>query len=80
MIIEIDGYFAQAYLKADRDYSLDELSSLYARLSSKAASVHDLAIMFCETSRMIPIEGTSELKPDVVMDTDTDRIYKPRYS
>ncbi|MNI98593.1 hypothetical protein D3C73_1574680 [compost metagenome] len=52
---------------------------MYLDLKSKIESLTELPIVFCTTYNMTEINRTNETKPDIVIDTDTDRIYKPQY-
>ncbi|MNP66204.1 hypothetical protein D3C76_1618840 [compost metagenome] len=79
MIIEIDGYFYQALLQSTQNYSIRTIKEMYLDLKSKIESLTELPIVFCTTYNMTEINRTNETKPDIVIDTDTDRIYKPQY-
>lgn len=79
MIIEIDGYFYQALLQSTQYYSTSAMKEMYFELKSRIESLSELPKAFCTTYNMIEIIRTNETKPDIVIDTDTDRIYRPHY-
>ncbi|AET61214.1 hypothetical protein HPL003_22450 [Paenibacillus terrae HPL-003] len=79
MIIEIEGYFNQALLQADDNYSVKEIEQIYLDLKTKIKLIDELPKELCENYNMIEINKTIEKKVDMVIDTDTDRIYKPYY-
>ena len=79
MIIELDGYSYQALLQSYQNYSISEMKEMYLELKVKIESLSELPKAFCTTYNMIEINKTIETKPDIVIDTDTDRIYSPQY-
>lgn len=80
MIIEIDGYFYQALLQSSHNYSIRTLKVMYLELKNEIESITELPKAFCTRYNMTELIRTNETKPDIVIDTDTDRIYKPQYS
>lgn len=79
MIIEVDGYFNQALLQSDVNYSLEEMEQIYLVLKTKIELIDELPKLLCEHYNMLEIDKNIENKVDIVIDTDTDRIYKPNY-
>ncbi|WP_337100107.1 hypothetical protein [Paenibacillus sp. YIM B09110] len=79
LIIEIDGYFHQALIYTSQDYSMMRISEMYIEIKRKIELLNELPRAFCTTYNMTEIESTNETKADIVIDIDTDRIYKPQY-
>ena len=53
---------------------------MYLELKNEIESITELPKAFCTRYNMTELIRTNETKPDIVIDTDTDRIYKPQYS
>ncbi|QDY83493.1 hypothetical protein FQU75_08740 [Paenibacillus polymyxa] len=79
MIIEIEGYFNQTVLQADENYSLEEIEKISLDLKNKIQIIDKLPRELCKYYNMIEVNKNKEIKVDMVIDTDTDRIYKPYY-
>ncbi|AHM67175.1 hypothetical protein LK13_04890 [Paenibacillus polymyxa] len=79
MIIEIEGYFNQTVLQADENYSLKEIEKIYLDIKNKIQIIDKLPKELCKYYNMIEVNKNKEIKVDMVIDTDTDRIYKPYY-
>ncbi|WP_031461878.1 hypothetical protein [Paenibacillus polymyxa] len=79
MIIEIEGYFNQTVLQADENYSLKEIEKIYLDIKNKIQIIDKLPKELCKYYNMIEVNKNKEIKVDIVIDTDTDRIYKPYY-
>lgn len=77
MIIEIDGYENGILLKSNRKLSINEIRGVYIKAKVLSRTPSDLPRIICEIGDMEIVsydDGTSQ----IVIDTDTDRIYKPR--
>ncbi|WP_348620212.1 hypothetical protein [Paenibacillus polymyxa] len=79
MIIEIDGYFNSVLLQSDENFSLNEIEGIYLDLKAKIKVIDEIPNRFCKEYNMIEIDKAIKNKADIVIDTDTDRIYKPVY-
>lgn len=79
MIIEIDGYFLRTILRSDKELSKDEIKNIYEDLRRKGTSCKQLPETFCRLYNMEIQEEIEGLRINIVIDTDTDRIYKPQY-
>lgn len=79
MIVEIDGYFDRTLLYSKKDFSERELRKIYDQLKNEGISWRELPNTLCEKYNMKKAEIVEGIKIDIVMDTDTDRIYKPHY-
>ncbi|MGG4108382.1 hypothetical protein AAXB25_31275 [Paenibacillus lautus] len=79
MIIEVDGYFKQAILHTKENYSLEEIEQIYLDLKTKVELIDEIPKLLCKDYNMIEIDKNIVNKVDIVIDTDTDRTYKPYY-
>lgn len=78
MIIEIDGYFLRTILRSDKEFSKGDLINMYDDLKNNI-SRKQLPETLCRLYSMEKQEEMEGLRIDIVIDTDTDRIYKPQY-
>ncbi|MGF7036193.1 hypothetical protein J2T17_007245 [Paenibacillus mucilaginosus] len=76
LIVEIDGYFRRA-LVAGRECSKEELKQKYLQVKELASHVRDVPEIFCRLHNFEQLHYDDGLKVDYVIDTDTDKIYKP---
>jgi len=79
MLIEIDGYFNQTVLSTEEDLSEREIREFYEQLKNEGISWVELSELFCNRFNMKIEEKIDGIRIDIVIDTDTDRIYKPYY-
>lgn len=79
MIIEIDGYFLSTILCSDKEFSKGDLINMYDDLKNKGIPRKQLPETLCRLYSMEKKEEIEGLRIDIVIDTDTDRIYKPQY-
>ena len=77
VIIEIDGYYIQCVLASDRDVSHQELSESYVKAKERCSTTKDIPMKLKEYLNLKEVQQTESLEIDYVIDTDTDRIYKP---
>lgn len=55
------------------------MKQIYLDLKNKIEVIDELPKTLCKDYNMIEITKTIDNKVDIVIDTDTDRIYKPNY-
>ncbi|MCD1260733.1 hypothetical protein B5M42_018180 [Paenibacillus athensensis] len=79
MLIEIDGYFKQAWLQTTAAYTVAELRALYDDFQENKGSLSlELDVWLCREHGMSMLKNPSG-NADIIIDTDTDRIYKPKW-
>lgn len=78
LIIEMDGYYHQVLIKGKR-CSKKELMKRYKNAKALTSNILDLPAIFCRINCFEQISYHEGIKVDYVIDTDTDRIYKPYY-
>jgi hypothetical protein len=78
MVIYVDGYYRGVALETGAFISRDELSTIYLNFikDNKREAFPEL---LCEKFGFRFIESKGDRQYDLVIDTDTDRIYKPTY-
>lgn len=79
MIIEIDGYYFKALLVCDRDISSKELLEKYKTSKGLYSRIEDRLVKLKELLNLREIQASEGPKVDYSIDTDTDRMYTPRY-
>lgn len=77
MIIEVDGYYLQCVLASDRNLSHEQLSESYVKAKETCSTIKDIPIKLQEYLNLKEVQHSESLGIDYVIDTDTDRIYKP---
>ncbi|MEB4782777.1 hypothetical protein ACT3XG_17270 [Paenibacillus polymyxa] len=60
-------------------YSLKEIEKIYLDIKNKIQIIDKLPKELCKYYNMIEVNKNKEIKVDMVIDTDTDRLYKPYY-
>ena len=78
MIIEIDGYDIQAILFGKK-YSMHELKQMYIAALRNVTNRKQLPREFCSLYGFDEVMYDSDIEIDFVIDTDTGRIYSPKY-
>lgn len=78
MIIEIDGFFTRAFLTG-RNCSKQELKKMYLQTEKLIYEPSDFSHLFCILHNFEQISFSKDIEVDFVLDTDTGRIYTPRY-
>lgn len=78
MLIEIDGYFHRIHITGAK-CTKQELKQKYLQAKRLTSDIRELPEVFCRfhTFDQIPLDNDVEV--DFVIDTDTNRIYKPIY-
>jgi hypothetical protein len=79
LIIEIDGYFINAFFVCERYINHQELIINYRETREICSKTEEIPVLLKELLNLREIQKYEGLKVDFVIDTDTDRIYKPRY-
>jgi len=79
VIIEIDSYFGSVLLVCDRTLKYTDLVKLYQEIKISCSNNEELTTMLKERLQLSEIPEIAECRVDFVIDTDTDRIYKPIY-
>ncbi|KOP67261.1 hypothetical protein AMS62_19910 [Bacillus sp. FJAT-18019] len=79
MIVEIDGYFDRTLLHSEKDLSERELRKIYDQIKNEGISWRELPNTLCNRYNMKKVGILEGIRIDIVIDTDTDRIYKPHY-
>lgn len=80
MIVEIDGYFENVLITG-KTCSISELKKKYKIVKTRCTDISKFADIFCRMYQFerLPSSHEIDVRPDVVIDTDTDRIYAPRH-
>jgi len=78
LIVEIDGFFHNVLLTG-RKCSKKELKQKYLQAKNMITDIRDLPDVFCRLHYFDKLSIHYEIEIDFVIDTDTDRIYKPSY-
>lgn len=78
MLVEIDGYFHRVHITGAK-CNKQELKQKYLQAKRLTSDIRDLPDVFrrLHSFEQTPIDNDVEV--DFVIDTDTDRIYKPSY-
>lgn len=79
MIIEIDGYFISAFFVCEPDINHQELIISYRKTKEISSKTEEIPVLLKKLLNLREIQKYEGLEVDFVIDTDTDRIYKPRY-
>ncbi len=79
MIIEVDGYLIRSFFISEKDINHQELKATYRKIKKLGLKTEEIQSLLKEHLNLIEIQNDEGLKVDYVIDTDTDRIYKPRY-
>lgn len=79
MIVEIDGYFDRTLLLSEKDLSEGKLREIYDQLKSEGISWRELPDILCKRYNMKKDEKLESVIIDIVIDTDTEQIYRPHY-
>lgn len=79
LIVEIDGYFENVLI-IGKTCSISELRKKYEIAKTRCTNINEFADIFCRMFQFerLPFSEEIDVRPDVVIDTDTDRIYAPR--
>ena len=78
MIIEMDGYYHQVLLSGKKS-SKQQLKKKYLQAKQLTDDIKDLPNVFCRLNNFEPLPYDNNVEIDIVIDTDTDRIYSPSY-
>lgn len=80
MIVEIDGYFELSLL-IGKTCSIKELSDMYRVAKNLCTSMSEFTDVFCRLFQFerVPSLYLESVRSEIVIDTDTDHIYAPRY-
>ncbi len=78
LIVKIDGYYHQVLLKGKK-CSKKELLKRYIKAKALTSDILDLPAIFCRINCFDQLVYNEDIEVDYVIDTDTDRIYKPSY-
>ncbi|AIQ19271.1 hypothetical protein H70357_23085 [Paenibacillus sp. FSL H7-0357] len=78
LLVQIDGYFHRSYISGSK-CTEQELKQKYLKVKEQITDLRDLPEVFYKlyNFEQLPLKG--EVEVDFVIDTDTDRIYKPSY-
>lgn len=79
VIIEIDGDFNRTLLLCDRDISYKELLTNYKKTKKICSKTEEIPVTLKVLLNLKEIKEIEGLKVDYVIDTDPDRLFKPRY-
>lgn len=78
LIVKIDGYYHQVLIKG-KSCSKKELMKRYINAKALISNILDLPAIFCRINCFDQLAYNEDIEIDYVIDTDTDRIYKPSY-
>lgn len=78
MLVEIDGYFHRVHITGTK-CNKQELKQKYLQAKRLTSNIRELPDVFCKlhSFEQIPLDNDEEV--DFVIDTDTEKIYKPIY-
>lgn len=78
MIVEIDGFFHQILITGKK-CSKQELEQKYLIAKELIIDIREIPDIFYRLYKFKQIPYSNDIEVDFVIDTDTDRIYKPSY-
>lgn len=80
VIVKIDGFFEHAFL-IGKTCSIADLKDKYEIVKTQCTNTKQLIEVFCELFQFerMSLLDEDDVRSDFVIDTDTDRIYVPRY-
>ncbi|MED1607583.1 hypothetical protein P4U90_19845 [Cytobacillus kochii] len=78
MLIRIDGYTHDVLLSGKK-YAVRQLRERYQLAKRVCENSEDLPYVFARLCQLEVIIGNEEVEVDIVIDTDTERIYCPSY-
>ena len=80
LIVEIDGYFENVLI-IGKTCSFSELRKKYEIAKTRCTNISEFTDIFCRMFQFerLPSSHQIDVRPGVVIDTDTDRIYMPRH-
>jgi hypothetical protein len=76
MLVEIDGYFHRVHITGAK-CTKQELKQKFLQARKLTFDIRDLPDVFCRFHSFEQIPLDNNVVIDFVIDTDTDRIYKP---
>ncbi len=79
MLVEIDGYFYRMLIFSEKDLSEREMRKIYDQLMNEGIPFRELPDTPCKRYNMKKVRILEGIRIDIVIDKDTDRIYKPQY-
>ncbi|WP_075980156.1 hypothetical protein [Bacillus massilinigeriensis] len=78
LIVKIDGYYHQVLIKGKK-CSKQELMKRYINAQALTTDILELPAIFYRVNCFDQLAYNEDIEVDYVIDTDTDRIYKPSY-
>ncbi|WP_246313927.1 hypothetical protein [Paenibacillus foliorum] len=78
MLVEFDAYYHRVHIIGVK-CNKQELKQKYLQAKNLTSIIRDLPDVFCKLHSFEQIPLDNNVKADFVIDTDTDRIYKPIY-
>ncbi len=80
MIVEIDGFFENTLI-IGKTCSIATLRDKYKIAKEQCTNMREFTDVFCRLFQYerVPSSHQESVRPDFVIDTDTDYIYKPSY-
>lgn len=78
MTIKIDGYF-HSLLITGKKCAKEQLREKYFQAKKHSGDMKNFPDLFCRMHHLDRIPFDSEIEVELVIDTDTDRIYQPSY-
>lgn len=78
MIIKIEGYFFQNLITGPL-CTQEELYQKYIEAKMLSLNIRDLPDIFCRLHNFDRLRFEDDTEVVIVIDTDTDRIYRPIY-
>lgn len=76
MIIEIDGYYKQSFLRGN-ECNLSELKEIYDAILKVSDSVFEVGSILCSNYNFKEISINEVVNVRYVIDTDTQIVYEP---
>ncbi|MFD0618279.1 hypothetical protein ACFQZR_12475 [Paenibacillus sp. GCM10027629] len=78
MVIEIDGFYCRVLITGKK-CSKQELKQKYIQAKKLALHIRDVPEIFCRLHNFEQLRYEGDIQVDIVIDTDTDKIYEPNY-
>lgn len=78
MIIELEGFFYQVLLVGKKCSKL-QLKQMYIQVKELTSETKDIPQVFYRIYNFEEIPYDKHVEVNFVIDTDTDRVYSPRY-
>lgn len=79
LYIEIDSFFVECILVNDKNYTLDEVKTMYQNALSLSKVSEDLPDIMCKLYKFKKISFDFEIERDWIIDDDIQEVYSPKF-